>query len=85
MSDDSREARTLPLRGFAKMKAEGRGEEIQRISRLGGKAAHAAGTAHEFNSVTGKKAAQLATEKRQQTAIERGETDASAPTTSREA
>lgn len=39
-------------RGFAALSPEERAE----ISRLGGKAAHARGTAHEFNSAEGKMA-----------------------------
>lgn len=33
-------------RGFASMKPE----DVQRIARMGGRAAHAAGTAHEFTA-----------------------------------
>ena len=48
---------TLPppkLRGFALMKA--RGDDISAISRSGGKAAHAAGTAHRYTSEEGREA-----------------------------
>lgn len=37
-------------RGFAKMKEEGRDEEISDIASQGGRAAHDKGTAHEFTS-----------------------------------
>lgn len=42
-------------RGFASMSKERRAE----ISSLGGKAAHAYGTAHKFNSETGKNAGKI--------------------------
>ena len=50
MSDDSREDRGKPLRGFAALIAAGRGEEVKAYARAGGIAAHQQGTAHEFTS-----------------------------------
>ena len=52
MSDESLENRGHALRGFAAITVE----ERKRISSLGGKAAHAAGTAHEWNHETGQAA-----------------------------
>ncbi len=52
MSDDTREGRGLPLRGFAALTLEHR----KSISSMGGKAAHAAGTAHQFTSDEAKEA-----------------------------
>jgi hypothetical protein len=52
MSAESSEARTLPLRGFARLTVE----ERTGLSRKGGEAAHAKGTAHEFTSEEAKRA-----------------------------
>lgn len=52
MSDESLENRGHALRGFAAITVE----ERKRISSLGGKAAHAAGTAHEWNGEEAKEA-----------------------------
>lgn len=52
MSTDSLENKGLPLRGFARLTVEDR----KRISALGGKAAHEAGTAHTWSSEEAKEA-----------------------------
>jgi general stress protein YciG len=52
MSAESAEDRGKPLRGFAAMTVEQRA----RISSLGGKAAHEAGTAHEFTPAEAREA-----------------------------
>lgn len=43
-------------RGFAKMKEEGRDDEVREIASKGGQAAHEEGTAHEFTSEEARKA-----------------------------
>ena len=73
VSDDTREARTLPLRGFARLTVE----ERRAVSSKGGKAVQDAGTAHRWTP-------EEAREHGKRAAIERGETDATAPSTSRE-
>lgn len=53
-------------RGFARLSPE----RLSEIARLGGKKAHENGTAHEFNSETGKKAGVKGGKKRHEKSLE---------------